>query len=293
MKLARATPGFSGADLAAIINESALGATLAGKDFIEQDDLEEARDKVRWGRARKSRVIDEKDKVATAYHEAGHAVVQHLLRPDSDPIHKVTIIPRGQMGGATMALPEKDRTNYSRKWCIAFMKVCFAGRIAEEMFCGDVNTGAFGDIRQATGIARRMIREWGMSERLGFIYFGEDENKQGFDFGNGREYSEETARIIDEEIKKLIDVLFAETRELLEAHRDRVDAMAKALIRYETLDSNEVDRIMRGDILTKPTVGDLLEKESRRGTVIQPSPNDSEPDVRPGFGGGGALPQPG
>ena len=148
-RLARATPGFSGADLAAIINESALGATLAGKEFIEQDDLEEARDKVRWGRARKSRAIDEKEKIATAYHEAGHAVVQYLEK-DADPIHKVTIIPRGNYGGATMALPEKDRMSHSKKWCYAFMKVCFGGRIAEEMFTGDVNTGAAGDIRQAT-----------------------------------------------------------------------------------------------------------------------------------------------
>src|SRR4029078_8334822 len=135
-RLARATPGFSGADLAAIINEAALGATLAGKEFIEMDDLEEARDKVRWGRARKSRVIDEKENLATAYHETGHAVVQWLTK-DADPIHKVTIIPRGNFGGATFSLPEKDRSNVSRKWCIATMKSCFGGRLAEEMFCGD------------------------------------------------------------------------------------------------------------------------------------------------------------
>ncbi|HZN65287.1 MAG TPA: ATP-dependent zinc metalloprotease FtsH, partial [Tepidisphaeraceae bacterium] len=203
LRLARATPGFSGADLAAIINESALGATLAGKEYIEQDDLEEARDKVRWGRARKSRVIDEKEKTATAYHEAGHAVVQWLLRPDADPIHKVTIIPRGNFGGATMALPEKDRSNLSKKWCIATMKTCFGGRIAEEMFCGDVNTGALGDIRQATGLARRMVRDWGMNDRLGFVYYGEDDNKLNmFDMGGPREYSEETAKAIDEEVKK-------------------------------------------------------------------------------------------
>src|SRR4051794_15051896 len=186
LRLARATPGFSGADLAAIINESALGATLAGKDFIEQDDLEEARDKVRFGRAKKSRVIDEKDKVATAYHEAGHAVVQFMLRPDSDPIHKVTIIPRGNFGGAVMALPEKDRNSYSRKWCMAMMKTGVAGRIHEEMFCGDVNTGAMGDIRQVSAIARRMVRDWGMNDRVGFVYYGEDDNRPGlFDFGVG------------------------------------------------------------------------------------------------------------
>src|SRR5215208_4541631 len=161
---ARATPGFSGADLAAIINESALGATLAGKEYIEQDDLEEARDKVRFGRANKSRVMDEKEKATTAYHEAGHAVVQHLLRPDTDPIHKVTIIPRGRAMGAMMSLPEKDRYNYTKRWCIAFIKVTFGGRIAQEMFTGDMNSGVGGDIRQATSLARRMITEWGMND---------------------------------------------------------------------------------------------------------------------------------
>ena len=293
-RIAKATPGFSGADLAACINESALHATMANKEFIEMDDLEESRDKVRWGRARKSRAIDEKDKLATAYHEAGHAVVQHLLRPDADPIHKVTIIPRGQMGGATMALPEKDRTNYSRKWCLAFMKIAFGGRIAEEMFCGDVNTGAMGDIRQATGIARRMIREWGMNDRLGFIFYGEDDGKPNVlgEFGGGREYSEDTAQMIDEEIKKLIDALYEETQRMLEQNRDRVEAMARALMKYETLDANDVDRIMRGDNLTRPTVGDLLEKEqNKRSTVIQPGPTDSTPDVNPGYGG--SLPAPG
>jgi cell division protease FtsH len=294
MRLARATPGFSGADLAAIINESALGATLANKEYIEMDDLEEARDKVRWGRARKSRVIDEKDKQATAYHEAGHAVVQYLTK-DADPIHKVTIIPRGNYGGATMALPEKDRHNLSRNWCVATIKTCFGGRIAEEMFCGDVNTGASSDIRQATGLARKMVRDWGMNERLGFIFYGDDDSRPGmFDFPTGgREYSEDTAKMIDEEIKKLIDRLYDETRQLLEANRDRVDALAKALMQYETLDAADVERIMRGEILTKPTVSDLLEKEqTRRGTVIAPPATPSQPDIRPGLGGG-PLPAPG
>ncbi|MGD0770771.1 MAG: ATP-dependent zinc metalloprotease FtsH [Tepidisphaeraceae bacterium] len=290
-RLARATPGFSGADLAAIINESALGATLAGKEFIEQDDLEEARDKVRWGRARKSRAIDEKEKIATAYHEAGHAVVQYLEK-DADPIHKVTIIPRGNYGGATMALPEKDRMSQSRKWCYAFMKVCFGGRIAEEMFTGDINTGASGDIRQASGLARKMIRDWGMSDRLGFVFYGDDDSKMNyFELGGGRDYSEETAKAIDEETKRLIDTLYDETRKLLEANKDRVEAIAKALVRYETLDASEVDRIMKGETLTKPTVGDLLEKEQgRRGVVVQPSADPQGPDLTLG---GGALPAPG
>jgi cell division protease FtsH len=295
LRLARATPGFSGADLAAIINESALGATLAGKEFIEQDDLEEARDKVRFGRANKSRVMDEKEKMATAYHEAGHAVVQYLLRPDADPIHKVTVIPRGRALGSTMTLPEKDRYSYSKRWCIAFIKMGFGGRIAEEMFTGDTNSGVIGDIRQVTSIARKMITEWGMSDKLGFVFYGEDENKPNFmDFGGGREHSDETSKIIDEEVKKLIDAQYEESRKLLEANKDKVDAMAKALIKYETLDASDVDRIMRGDVLTKPTVSDLLERESARtdkpATIIQPPENSSDPDIRLG---GGPVPTPG
>jgi cell division protease FtsH len=292
MRLARATPGFSGADLAAIINESALGATLANKDYIEIDDLEEARDKVRWGRARKSRVIDEKEKAATAYHEAGHAVVQ-FLEKDADPIHKVTIIPRGQMGGATMSLPDKDRMSTSRKWCLAFLRIGMAGRIAEEMFTDDVNTGVYGDIRQVTNVARRMVREWGMNDRVGFIYYGDEEQRGGWmsELGGGREYSEETAKAIDEEVKKLIDKSEKETREICLANKDRIEALAKALMKYETLDNSDVDRIMRGDTLTKPTVSELLEREqqNRRPPAVQSKP-DAPPDMRLG---GGPLPAPG
>ena len=287
-RLAKATPGFSGADLAAIINESALGATLLNKDFIEQDDLEEARDKVRWGRAKKSRVIDEKDKLATAYHEAGHAVIQYLTE-DADPIHKVTIIPRGNYGGATMSLPEKDRSNYSRNWCIATLKTLFGGRIAEEMFTNDINTGALGDIRQATGIARRMIREWGMNERLGFVYYGDDENKAAMYGSAPPEYSPETAQAIDEEVKKLIDTYYEDTRRVLEQNRERTDAIAKALMKYETLDANEIDKLMRGEMITKPTVSEM--------TQAPPSPPRAvtiAPDPPTGLGGfGGPLPQPG
>ncbi len=286
-RLARATPGFSGADLAACINESALGATLANKDFIEQDDLEEARDKVRFGRARKSRVIDEKEKIATAYHEAGHAVVQTLV-PDADPIHKVTIIPRGNYGGATMSLPERDRNSYSRKWCVSYLKMLFGGRIAEEMFTGDVNTGASMDIRQATGVARRMVRDWGMNDRVGFVFYGEDDSRQNyFDMGT-KEYSEDTAKIIDEEVKKLVDKLYEDTRVLLEANKDKVDALAKALIKYETLEASDVDRVMRGDTISKPSVSDLIDPPTpRRGVVIQPK-DDGTPDLPPG-----AMPAPG
>ncbi|MGN6727762.1 MAG: ATP-dependent zinc metalloprotease FtsH [Tepidisphaeraceae bacterium] len=288
-RLARATPGFSGADLAAINNEAALSATLLNKDFVEQSDLEEARDKVRWGRAKKSRVIDEKEKLATAYHEAGHAVVQYLTQ-DADPIHKVTIIPRGNYGGATMSLPEKDRSNYSKKWCLATLKTLFGGRIAEELFCGDVNTGALGDIRQATGIARRMVREWGMNDRLGFVYYGEDDQKAAV-MPTGPEYSQETAKAIDEEVKHLIDTLYEETRQIIADHRDKVDAIAKALVKYETLDTNEIERLMRGETLTKPTVSDMMQSPPPPPRAVTIAP---EPPPRPLGGlGGGPVPQPG
>jgi cell division protease FtsH len=289
-RIAKATPGFSGADLAAIINEAALHATLAGKEFIEMDDLEESRDKVRFGRAQKSRVMDEKEKTATAYHEAGHAVVQYL-EEDADPLHKVTIIPRGRSLGSTMSLPEKDRHNYSRKWCIAYLKTLFGGRIAEEMFTGDINTGASMDIRQATGVAKRMVAEWGMNERLGFVFYGDDDSNPNAGLVPQKEYSDETARQIDEEVKKLIDRLYDQTKQLLQENKDRVEAIARALIQYETLDANDIDRIMKGDQLSKPTMSELLEKEQRGGTTIQPGQDITQPDVQPGLGSG-PLPNP-
>lgn len=290
MRLARATPGFSGADLAAIINESALIATMGNKEAIEMADLEEARDKLRFGKARKSRVIDEKEKAATAYHEAGHAVIQWLERETADPIHKVTIIPRGRYGGVTMTLPEKDRTNYSRKWSLSFIKMGLAGRIAEEMFTGDINTGAGGDIRQVTNLARAMVRDWGMNQRVGFVFYGEDENKMGF-FGAAREYSEETAKIIDEEVKKLIDEMEVETKRMLNENRPRVDALAAALLKYETLDGPEVDRIMKGESFSKPTVNDLLASEQQRRAEEQKKADDAAAEKAGGTDG--PIPQPG
>ena len=288
-RIARATPGFSGADIAAIINEAALGATLLNKDFIEQDDLEEARDKVRWGRAKKSRVIDEKEKLATAYHEAGHAVVQ-VVTQHADPIHKVTIIPRGNFGGATMSLPEKDRSNYSRNWCIATLKTLFGGRIAEEMFTDDINTGAIGDIKQASGIARRMVREWGMNERLGFVYYGDDENKAQYMGVGEKDYSPQTAQAIDEEVKKLIDGLYEETRGIIQQYREQTDAIAKALMKYETLDAADIDKLMRGEIINRPTVSDMTNAPPSPPRAVTIAP---EPPTAPGLGLGGQLPQPG
>jgi cell division protease FtsH len=261
-RLARGTPMFSGADLAAIINEAALAATMANKDNIEMTDLEEARDKVRWGRAKKSRVIDQKEKEITAYHEAGHTLVQSLLK-DADPLHKVSIIPRGPMGGATFALPEKDRTIFTKRYCMALLQVCFGGRVAEEMFCDDISSGAQSDIQQATNIAKQMILTWGMSKQLGPISYGPDLGIKDIVYAMPpeKEYSERTAEAIDGEIKSLTDEAFTKAKDLIEANKDKLENIAKALLKYETLDADEVKTILEGKLLDKPTVADLLAAE--------------------------------
>lgn len=265
-RLARGTPMFSGADLAALINEAAIAATMAEKDFVEQADMEEARDKVRWGRARRSRVVDDREKQMTAYHEAGHAIVQVMLE-DADPLHKVSIIPRGQAGGATFTLPEKDRHLYSRKWCEAFIRVCIAGRTAEEMFCGDVDSGAASDIAQATELARRMVKDWGMSDKLGFVRYAPGSQQQGLGELVGKEYSDSTAEIIDHEVKAIMDQATGDITSLLETNRQVIENIAQALLKYETLDAEEVQLIMDGKALEKPTVDDLLAAEQAKSST--------------------------
>ncbi len=260
-RLARGTPMFSGADLAAIINEAALAATMANKDFIEKADLEEARDKVRWGRAKKSKVIDQKEKEITAFHEAGHTLVQSMLK-EADPLHKVSIIPRGPMGGATFALPEKDRTLFTKNYCMALMQVCFGGRIAEEIFCDDISSGAQSDIQQATRIAKQMILTWGMSDRLGPVSYESEFGPQDiFMLPGEKEYSEKTAETIDSEVKRITDEAYNKARGLIEANRDKLERIAKALLKYETLDAADVKLILEGGDLDKPTVSDLLAAE--------------------------------
>jgi cell division protease FtsH len=262
-RLARGTPMFSGADLAAIINEAALAATMANKDFIEMADLEEARDKVRWGRAKKSRVIDKNEREITAYHEAGHTLVQSLLK-EADPLHKVSIIPRGPMGGATFALPEKDRTIFTRKYCTALMQVCFGGRIAEEMFCEDISSGAQSDIQQATEIAKQMVLTWGMSSTLGPISYDGGSSKDPYFGMFEKEYSDKTAEAIDTEVKKICDGAYSMARDLVEQNKDKLQNIARALLKYETLDAEDVKTILAGGQLTKPTVSDLLEAEKAK-----------------------------
>ncbi|MHC4308862.1 MAG: ATP-dependent metallopeptidase FtsH/Yme1/Tma family protein [Planctomycetota bacterium] len=228
-------------------------------------DLEEARDKVRWGRAKKSRVIDQKEKEITAYHEAGHTLVQSMLK-DADPLHKVSIIPRGPMGGATFALPEKDRTIFTKRYCIALLQVCFGGRIAEEMFCDDISSGAQSDIQQATQIAKQMILTWGMSDGLGPINYGPDSRLKDMSYlmPGEKEYSEKTAETIDSEVKKITGQAYKQAKELIESNKDKLERIAKALLKYETLDAEDVDLILKGGELDKPTVSDLLAAEQEK-----------------------------
>jgi cell division protease FtsH len=261
-KMARGTPMFSGAELEALINEAAIGASMQNKEYVEMADLEEARDKVRWGRAKKSRNADEQDRRLTAYHEAGHALIQSMVK-DADPLHKVSIIPRGPMGGATFALPEKDRLYYSKKYCLAQLQICFGGRIAEEMFCQDITSGARSDIRQATLIAREMVMEWGMGELLGPVNYAPDPTVDPYLYG-GSDYSQKTAEMIDTEVRKLIDSAYTNASDMLKINRDNVEALANALLKYETLDADDVNVVLAGGQLEKPTISELLAKEEER-----------------------------
>ncbi|HLP83177.1 MAG TPA: ATP-dependent zinc metalloprotease FtsH [Phycisphaerales bacterium] len=273
-RVARGTPGFSGADLAAIINEAAIAATMQNKDFIEHVDLEEARDKVKFGRAKKSRVREKEENKLVAYHEAGHAVLQVLL-PDGDPLHKVTIIPRGDYGGATFSLPEKDRHGYSLKWLTAGMRIACGGRIAEQRAMGDVSSGAAGDIAQVTAMAKAMIEEWGMSPKLGFVrYSGSDTREM---FMPDKAYSDDTARIIDEEIKRLAGEAYSDAERMLEANWEKVVAVADALLKHETLTADEVHALMRGETLSKPSVAEMLLAQKQRDA----KPPKSEPGAGP------------
>jgi cell division protease FtsH len=292
-RIARVTSTFSGADLAALINESALLATMAEREYVEQDDMEEARDKVRWGRARKSRVVDEKDKIATAYHEAGHALVQ-ALEKHADAVHKVSIIPRGPYGGATFSFPEKDRSNFSENMVYAQMRVLCAGRIAEKLFCDDVNTGAAADIRQATNLARLMVTEWGMNDKLGFVaYCDENRHSTWLELPGNPDYSQKTAELIDAEIRRLIDDAYAQAERIVLENKPKIEAIKQALLKYETITGDEVNALIRGETLDKPSVADLLDApgSTKPGVgVARPIPADPEkpgPDL-----GSGPLPLP-
>jgi len=280
-RLARVTPMFSGADLAAITNEAAISATLAEKDFVEQEDLEEARDKIRFGRAKKSRVREADENKLTAYHEAGHAMLQAMLK-DADPLHKVTIIPRGQFGGATFSLPEKDRMGYNLKWINATLRVVCGGRIAEQIAMNDISSGASQDIAQVTQMARAMIIEWGMSEKLGFVRYAGSDSRESYT--PDKDYSDETASLIDSEIRRIVDEAYADAERMLRQDWEKVEALAQALLKHETLSGDEVNAIIRGEELTKPSVADLLRDETSKTKNDPPAPavGGGEPDLPPG-----------
>ncbi len=247
--IARGTPGFSGADLANLVNEAALFAARANKRLVTQDDFERAKDKIMMGAERKSMVMSEEEKKLTAYHEAGHAIVG-LSVPDHDPVYKVSIIPRGRALGVTMFLPEEDRYSYSKRRLESSLCSLFGGRIAEELIFGNdrVTTGAQNDIKRATDIARNMVTKWGLSDKLGPLAYGEEDGEVflGHTVTQHKNISDGTARQIDEEVRHIIDTTYARARRILEENNDKLEIMAQALIRYETVDADQIKDIMEG-----------------------------------------------
>ena len=244
--LARGTPGFSGADLENMVNEAALAAARIGKDRVDMQDFEKAKDKVLMGAERRSLVLSEEEKRSTAYHEAGHAVVARML-PNTDPIYKVSIIPRGRALGVTQQLPIDERHTYSREYLLDWIAVRLGGRAAEEIFLGQLTNGASDDIEKATDVARRMVCKWGMSERLGPLTFGKDEEQifLGKELATHKNYSEQTAEIIDDEIRALVGSNLTRARNILTEHRLAVERLAEGLLVKEVLVATEIEEILR------------------------------------------------
>lgn len=253
--IARGTPGYSGAELANVINEAALLAARRGLKGITKQELEEARDKVRWGKERRSLAMSDKEKENTAYHEAGHALLGLLLK-HTDPLHKVTIIPRGPSLGSTMYLPLEDKYTQRKNELLDRLVMIMGGRVAEEIVFGDVTNGARGDINQATDIARRMVCEWGMSDKMGMVEYGEHQEHVflGRDISRSRNYSEATAQQIDHEVHGLCDHAYQQAKEMLTARRETLEAIAKALLEYETLDGSHIREIMDTGNVQNPPV---------------------------------------
>ena len=284
-RIARGTPGFSGAELANLVNEAALLAARKGLTAVTLDEMEEARDKVRWGRERRSLAMSDKEKIGTAWHEAGHAYLNMVL-PHTHPLHKVTIIPRGPFLGATMFLPDGDKYSTQKKEALASLIVTMGGRIAEGFHSDDVSNGASGDIRQATSLARNMVCEWGMSDVLGMVEYGEGDSPVFLarDMNKSRNYSEETARVIDGEIKKFIDSAFNEATRVLTENRDVVEKIALALLEFETLDASHLrDIIDHGEMKNPPSapkpppVPDSMSKKPAPKKAENERPEDDGP----------------
>jgi len=245
--IARGTPGFSGADLANLVNEAALFAARGNKRLVDMEDFERAKDKIIMGAERRSMVMPEEERRNTAYHESGHTIVARML-PKTDPVHKVTVIPRGRALGVTMQLPTEDRYSQDRDRLLSMIAVLFGGRIAEELFMHQMTTGASNDFERATEIARRMVTQWGMSDELGTMVYGENEGEVflGRSVTTHKSVSEATMQKVDAEIRRIIDQQYAVARKILEGNRDKVEVMAAALLEFETLDADQIADIMSG-----------------------------------------------
>ncbi len=275
--IARGTPGFSGADLANLVNEASLFAARSGKRIVEMKEFELAKDKIMMGAERKSMVMSEKEKQNTAYHEAGHAIVGRVV-PEHDPVYKVSIIPRGRALGVTMFLPEEDRYSLSKRALISQICSLYGGRIAEEMTLGfdGVTTGASNDIMRASQIARNMVTKWGLSEKLGPLMYAEEEGEVFLGRGGGGQaasFSGETAKLIDSEVRSIIDQCYGTAKQILTDNRDKLDAMADALMKYETIDAEQIDDIMAGRTPREP-------RDWSGGTGTPPPPvvHDERPE---------------
>jgi len=278
--IAKSTPGFSGADLSNLVNEAALLAARANKNVVDMDDFEEAKDKVMMGSERRSMVITEKEKRNTAYHEAGHALIAFLV-PGADPVHKVSIIPRGRALGVTMYLPEEEKYNENKEGLQTIICTLMGGRVAEEVVLGTVTSGASNDIERATNIARRMVCEWGMSEKLGPLAFGDKEGEifLGRDFGHTKNYSEETAVAIDNEIREIVCRNYNKTKELIAANRDKLEAIAEALLERETVDGSEIRKIVLGEESPEEGGEPVASEGASEVAGFQPEPEDvTEPE---------------
>jgi cell division protease FtsH len=271
--IAKGTPGMAGADLANLVNEAAVLAARRNKTLVDMSDFEDAKDKVMLGVERRSLVLTEAERTLTAYHEAGHAIVAIKI-PGSDPIHKVTIVPRGRALGLTASLPEVDRHNYSKDWLIGSLAMFFGGRVAEEQVFGadKVTTGAGNDIERATGLARRMVTQFGMSELIGPLAVGDKEQEifLGREFAQRREISERTAQMVDGEVKRLIDEAYARASAILGENRELLDRIAQALLERETIDRDDLDRLAKNQPLPPRTLPPAEPSTAPAGAPAKP-----------------------
>jgi cell division protease FtsH len=282
--IARGTPGFSGADLANLVNEAALFAARANKRLVDMEDLDKAKDKIMMGTERRSMVMSEDEKKLTAYHEAGHAIVGRMV-PSHDPVYKVSIIPRGRALGVTMFLPEEDRYSFSKQRLESQISSLFGGRIAEEMIFGEemVTTGASNDIQRSTELARNMVTKWGLSERLGPLTYSEEDGEVflGHSVTQHKNVSDETAHAIDGEIRSIIDRNYERAATILRENVDKLHLMAEALMKYETIDSDQIDDIMSGKVPREPQDWDDSQSNGSTRSATSTKSDDSKDGADP------------